>query len=212
MQEITIKDYSKRFCNNYKERWEDVPDYITTSAPDINLKLICRFSEGKKSIFEFGTWIGRSAFCFSQNYEKVETIDFLKGSDIDYSYDGKKPGHYVKGKQNVKVHLHDSNDFNFSGYEDKFDCVFVDGNHGSIPCFLDLNNATKICKSNGLIFLDDYFWKNDSGEYVTHPWMGVKDAVDRLISLGYKEIYRIKDTMLVFFVNKWNIENSFITD
>ena len=42
--------------------------------------------------------------------------------------------------------------------------------------------------------------------------MGVKDAVDRLISLGYKEIYRIKDTMLVFFVNKWNIENSFITD
>ena len=110
------------------------------------------------------------------------------------------------------MHLHDSNNFNFSGYENNFDCVFVDGNHDSDPCFLDLNNATKICKPNGLIFLDDYFWENESGEYVTHPWMGVKDAVDRLISLGYKEIYRIKDTMLVFFINKWNIETSFIID
>ena len=41
---------------------------------------------------------------------------------------------------------------NFSGYQNNFDCVFVDGNHDSDPCFLDLNNATKICKPNGLIF------------------------------------------------------------
>lgn len=192
MKVITEHEYNKVFCNNYKETYYSIPPKTTPASTfDETLRAVCRYSQGRGKILEIGTWIGRSALGFSQNFNSVMTLDFIKGSDIAYDYLGMCSGHLVKNKQNVTCILEDSRRFDFSEYEDYFDCVYVDGNHTTDCCFFDLVTASKVCKVGGIIFVDDY----------CDTMLGVKVAFDKFESYS-KHI--IKDLNLAFFINYKN--------
>lgn len=158
------------FTENVK--WEGIPPFIPTSTDDRSLKYICASGGSQKSIFEFGTWIGRSALGFSQNYQRVVTMDFAGGSDIAYSYEyeGRKlnPGELINGCDNVNLIIADSRNFDFTPLYGLFDVVYVDGNHSREGCTKDLETAMLISKPKSTIFVDDY--PNDQ--------MGVREAVD----------------------------------
>lgn len=186
MKTISKENYISTFCNNYIEKYENIPGFIPTSTPDENLRLINKYSEGHKSILEIGTWIGRSALGFSQNFKRVVTLDYFEGSDINYSYLGLEPGHLCKGIHNVELIKIDSKKFTT---EERFDCVYIDGNHSYDGFLADFLISKHHCKNNGIIFIDDYF----------NETMGVQKAVNDTI---YDKLINVSDTTLVFVLNE----------
>lgn len=182
---ITQKDFCTDYCNDYEEKYEGVPAFIPTSTQDENLRLINKFSEGRKSIFEIGTWIGRSGLAFAQNFSKVKTIDYLPGSDIAYSYKGFESGQLCKDLDNVEYLYQDSR--HYSDFSEQFDCIYVDGNHTYEGCKQDIELARKLCVEGGLIFIDDYY----------NSCFGVQKAVDELPDT----VYCVEGTTVVFIIN-----------
>jgi predicted O-methyltransferase YrrM len=189
MKEITEQEFNFLFCDNYQEKYDLIyPKTTPASTFDEVLRAICRYSQGKGKILEIGTWIGRSALAFSQNFSEVVTIDCPQKSDIKYDYLGMEPGHLIRDVPNVKLILEDSSSFDFDFYEKYFDCVYVDGNHTAVSCLIDMVNASQVCKEKGLIFVDDYFCK----------FFGVKEVFDAFPATSK---YLIKNLNLVFFTN-----------
>lgn len=184
MKLISVSDYTNIICGGYQEKFEDIIDFIPTSTPNVSLQLICKFSQGYKSIFEIGSWIGRSAKAFSQNFSIVKTIDFSSASDINYQYNGYSPCELARDLANVD--FLEINSREYSDFSEKFDCVYVDGNHSYDGCKHDLGLARKLCKVGGLVFIDDYF----------NRVMGVKKAVDEVIG---EDLTHIVGTDLVYF-------------
>jgi len=43
-------------------------------------------------------------------------------------------------------------------YEEKFDFIYIDGDHRPEQVYIDAVNSFQICKSNGFILFDDYLW------------------------------------------------------
>lgn len=73
---------------------------------------------------------------------------------------------------NVTIHRQWSTDF-FNTFGDKLDWIYIDGDHSFEGCFADLENCLKVMKPDGIIFGDDYAWKNNKGK------PGVTKAVDQ---------------------------------
>jgi predicted O-methyltransferase YrrM len=188
MKIITEEKYNSLFCGEYEEIYDSIPPKTTPASTfDEVLRAICRCSQGKGKLLEIGTWVGRSTLAFSQNFEKVVTIDCPENSDLKYDYLGVQSGHHVQNKSNVECLLGDSLSFDFSEYRD-FDAVYVDGNHTETACLIDMVTASQVCKKGGLVFVDDYFCK----------LFGVKDAFD---SFPVESKYLIESLNLVFFTN-----------
>lgn len=173
--------------------WVDIPDFQPTSTQDLSLKTICSYGGADKHLFEFGTWVGRSALAFSQNYNTVTTMDYIQGSDINYKYNfaGEEcaPGELALKKSNVTLIQENSLNYNFDNFENKFDVVYVDGNHSEEGCYSDLHNSMLISKPRSIIFIDDYANKT----------MGVYRAVDKF---DHPNKFYAEDINLVILVNK----------
>ena len=50
-----------------------------------------------------------------------------------------------------------SNDF-FQSNNNKFDFIYVDGDHSAEQVYLDIINSWKVLNKNGYLLLDDYMW------------------------------------------------------
>jgi len=61
----------------------------------------------------------------------------------------------------VKIIRKLSNDF-FRNNKTKYDLIYIDGDHHSIPVFNDLKNAMNCLKPNGVLCGDDYNWTSRS--------------------------------------------------
>lgn len=158
--------------------WDNIPPFVDGSTPDKVLQFICKFGSKQSTLFEFGTFIGRSTKVFSQNFESVASIDFRENSDIPYDY--QESGKFVKSIENVELIYADSLTFNFLPFAEEFDVVYVDGNHSEIGATSDFNNAVAICKKGGVIFIDD----------ATNKTMGVFPALKKFPA---KDKYLIVD-------------------
>ena len=60
-------------------------------------------------------------------------------------------------------------------YKDKFDFIYIDGDHRDFAVYFDAVNSFEICKPNGYILFDDYLWEDYSNHKIT------KDGIDRFI-------------------------------
>jgi predicted O-methyltransferase YrrM len=61
-------------------------------------------------------------------------------------------------------------------YKDKFDFIYIDGDHRDFAVYFDAVNSFEICKPNGYILFDDYLWEDYSNHKIT------KDGIDRFIN------------------------------
>ena len=61
-------------------------------------------------------------------------------------------------------------------YKDKFDFIYIDGDHRDFAVYFDAVNSIEICKPNGYILFDDYLWEDYSNHKIT------KDGIDRFIN------------------------------
>lgn len=80
---------------------------------------------------------------------------------------------YTRFTNNVKEHLESGtielirdlsvNAFdNLKDYKNKFDLIYIDGDHRPESVYIDAINSFELCKNGGFILFDDYIW-NDTG-------------------------------------------------
>lgn len=61
-------------------------------------------------------------------------------------------------------------------YKNKFDFIFIDGDHREASVYKDAINCFTLCKTNGYILFDDYLWEDFSNKQVT------KKGIDRFLN------------------------------
>ncbi len=142
---------------------------------------------------EIGTSRGESTLNVSQHVKKCITIDLpredkekmkMSKSVIDQS------GMLIQGKNNVEQILVDTKEFNFSSLNDKFDLIFIDGDHSWKGI---VNDTKKVMKSaihpKSIIVWHDY---GNSPETIRY------EVLHAILSSVPKEhhhrIYHIKNT------------------
>lgn len=143
------------------------------------------------TIFEIGTYSGRTALNFAQNCPekcRVYTLDLPKNTAyppcMGVDYKGKE----IESK--IEELFHDGSVFDYSPYFGKIDVVFVNGLHDYESVRSDTVNALKMVKLHGYVVWHDF------ANY------GETNGVTRVIfeMLPSDQVIQIATTQLAFYV------------
>jgi hypothetical protein len=175
-----ILNYIKNFLPNYKSKNKskiiEQQIYKNFSTIDQNHKWFCNnlnflsssFKDiiSIKNILEIGSYEGRSAIFFLNNfiYSNIHCIDTWSGSDehdnfdfsvIEKNFDSNTSR--FQSNNRLKKFKMNSNEF-FLSNSKKYDLIFVDGDHSSDQVKIDIENSWKVLNKGGYLILDDYMW------------------------------------------------------
>jgi len=146
---ISFNDNEKWFCNNLY--------FLTKNLSN---------SKGISHILEIGSYEGRSAIFYLSLFPNstITCVDTWTGSDehdsknfstIENNFDQNTLQYKELNRLN-KFKM-SSNEF-FLSNKNKFDLIYVDGDHSANQVKVDIDNAWKLVNSGGLLILDDYLW------------------------------------------------------
>ena len=146
---ISLDPNKKWFCNNL--------NFLSNTFKDVN---------NINNILEIGSYEGRSAIFFLEKFKnsKITCVDTWSGSDehdkttftdIERNFDLNT--NYFSKDNRVKKFKMTSNEF-FEKNNDKFDLIFVDGDHTASQVLNDIKNSWNILTDGGYLILDDYLW------------------------------------------------------
>lgn len=81
-------------------------------------------------------------------------------------------------------------------YEGKFDLIYIDGDHRSLPVYLDAVNSFSLCKVGGYILFDDYAWTIENAERPDDCRIGIDrflkeyEGKYEIVAMGYQVMIR----------------------
>lgn len=139
------------------------------------------------TIFEIGTFIGRTTRLFANNSSeqcKIMTLD-LPQNKVSHKIGKEFIG--TPQAQKITQLYGDSEEFDYSEWYGKCDFIWVDGCHDYDFVQKDTENALKLCSSNGWIAWHDYRH--------TAWWSGVTKFVRELYG-SHPEIIHLKGTTI----------------
>jgi predicted O-methyltransferase YrrM len=206
-------DLNKIFTNkSILKSWEEsyksisafeIPDFTGGVNPGDRKAIffLMRYFE-PTSVLEVGTHIGAStiniAAALDYNNRESNQNPILDTIDIrDVNCTEEKPWIQFKSKLSpqqmldemklgVKVKFLNQSSLDYlKNTEDKYDIIFLDGDHASKTVYREIPSALKVLRKEGLILLHDYFedgkspWVNDTKIY-GGPYLAIK----RLIKEG----------------------------
>lgn len=148
---------------------------LTKGYYDTLVQIIKKYKP--KSVLEIGTGWGISGSAFLENgVEIFVSVDAT--TDPNYLQTAySEIGTHTKGKQIVELLNVKSADF-FLDNEEKFDMVFIDGDHGYKGCKEDLVAALECLNPDGVIVMDDYLHK---GNFIEGNECRVSQAVREVL-------------------------------
>lgn len=138
-------------------------------------------SQGIHTFFEFGTYLGQTSYMLAKNFPDIaiHTLD-LPASDIDRTEIPISAGErrYVEKavvgekflatpeQQRIVQLFGDSASFDYFPFENKMDCVFVDGCHDYAYVKNDTTHALRLLKEKGIILWHDYLTYESVSRYL----------------------------------------------
>ena len=175
-----ILNYIKNFLPNYKSKNKskiiEQQIYKNFSTIDQNHKWFCNnlnflsssFKDviSIKNILEIGSYEGRSAIFFLNNFKdsNIHCVDTWSGSDEHDNFDYNSiennfdfNSSIFQSNNRLNKFKMNSNEF-FQSNSKKYDLIFVDGDHSSDQVKIDINNSWNILNKGGYLILDDYMW------------------------------------------------------
>jgi predicted O-methyltransferase YrrM len=175
-----ILNYVKNFLPNYKTKNRSLKiekkTYNNFISLDPNKKWFCNNLnfltnnlnnlDNINNILEIGSYEGRSAIFFLKKFLKsnISCVDTWSGSDehdkieftnIEKNFD-LNTNYFIKQNRLKKLKM-TSNEY-FENNNEKFDLIYVDGDHNSKQVSLDIENSWNILNKGGYLILDDYMW------------------------------------------------------
>jgi predicted O-methyltransferase YrrM len=159
-----FKNKIKKFKKEHKIyllRKKITNDYFSMHAFNF-FKCLSNFKKNFQYL-EIGAYEGNSAIFVAKNFKNsnIYCVDTWRGSDEHSTQNFKEVEnnflHNIKEFNNISKIKSDSDDF-FYKNSNRFDCIYIDGNHDSNQVFLDCQNAWVILNINGYLICDDYSW------------------------------------------------------
>jgi predicted O-methyltransferase YrrM len=127
-----------------------------------DIALLKGIAEGIKDCryFEIGTWRGESAACVSGSAKECFTL-CLTDEEMEKRGIDKKTiemhGMFIKDRTNVTMLRGDSRTFDFASLDNKFDLIFIDGDHHYDFVLEDTKNILKyVVHENSIVVWHDY--------------------------------------------------------
>lgn len=162
------------------------------------IKGLCRKFENCK-YFEIGTWKGESVANAAAVSEKAVTFNLpseeLRSLNLPEDYIN-LIGHFSKDIPNV-IHLKgNSKTYDFSSLNEKFDVIFIDGDHHYDMVKNDTEKVFEhLAHENSIIIWHDYGFNPEMIRY--EVFLGVLDGLPRE---QHKYIYHISDTSAAVYL------------
>ena len=190
---------------------EDISNYTflegTSSTIDIAfIKALCRQYDRCKYL-EIGSWRGESLFNIAPVVSQCTSISFSADQVLSRFHNKTMADSlqiFSKGIKNVRHIEADSLTFNFDSLNEKFDVIFVDGDHTYNGVKSDARNAFRMLKdeSSVIIFHDCGFGFEDNRYEV------IAGILDGTPPEKRKFIYRVSNTLCgIYTTRKLNLLN-----
>jgi predicted O-methyltransferase YrrM len=187
------------------------PNWFRDGGAEANFKKILVGSIGKPiSCLQIGSYTGDASLWISEQILKANEdarlidVDTWEGSDepahekmdwesVESVYDQKLDSYLVSGQISKKKMT--SDEF-FASNSEKFDFIYVDGDHKASSVLKDGLNAVHCIEDGGIIAFDDYVWR--SGKGVAHdPY----PAIDAIINC-YSDTFTVIEMGLQVWLKK----------
>lgn len=164
------------------------------------LRSLCK-KNSVEDYLEIGTWRGESVANVSPLVKNCVTINLpdetMKSLGLPDDYISMHR-HFSKDLNNVQHLQADSTTFDFAGLRQKFDLIFLDGDHHTSTIASDTNNAFKLLKNNdSVIVWHDYGFGTESTRF--NVLAGILDGCppDKR-----KNLYRVSHTLCAIYSTK----------
>ena len=199
------KKYYKNYLNlsehdrNFKKDGRYSEDWFSYNIKYLS-RIIYKFKivDKKISILEIGSYEGLSTVFFlsilknSKIYCVDPFIDFEENKNKDFNKVFNNFEHNTKKFQSrIRLSKSTSDDFFRKGVNEKFDLIYIDGNHHADNVYKDSTNSFNLLNKGGLMIFDDFLW--DYYEDINfNPIGGIKRFLSenfyklKIISIGYQ--------------------------
>jgi hypothetical protein len=184
---------------------EEISNYTfldgTSHTIDIAfIKALCKQYKNCNYL-EIGSWRGESLFNIAQVAEKCVSISF-SAKEVMSRFNNRimadSIGLFTKNIQNIKHIEADSQVFNFESLNEKFDVIFVDGDHKYEGVKSDTINAFKMLKDdNSIIIFHDCGFSFEDNRYEV-----IAGIIDGTPAEKRKNLYRVSNTLCGLYINK----------
>lgn len=179
----------------------DYPNWFSNDGEkNFELWLPKEFPDGKLKALQIGAYTGDASVWLASNLLKdpestLLDVDTWEGSDepahhqmnwnsVEAVYDG-KTREFQSSRKIIKYKA--TSDAFFRNNQEKYDFIYIDGDHTAYGVLKDAVNAFEVLKVGGIMAFDDYDWRGG-----TSPQQRPKMAIDAFLN-----IYR--DKLIVLF-------------
>lgn len=151
---------------------------------------------------EIGSWRGESIVnvadapnttCTSINLSPEQII--AMGLPEKYA---NEHGCLIRGRENIKTIYANSQIFDFSSLDQKFDLIFVDGDHKYDAVKSDTINVFKLLKDENSILI----WHDYGYDPVTPRFSVIQAILDGLPAIEHQNLYHVSNTMCALYSKK----------
>jgi predicted O-methyltransferase YrrM len=164
-----------------------------------DLALLKTLAKGKKSYFEIGTWRGESVWNVAKVIDECTTFNLSKEEMLALGLN-KKYGelHGIISKKNPKIlHLEgNSKTFDFAGLNQKYDLIFIDGDHSYEMVKNDTEKVFQnLIHENSVVVWHDYAFNPEKIRY--EVFQGILDGLPKNF---HKDLYHVANSMCAVFM------------
>ena len=208
------KKKRKNFIQNYKDlliKKKITHDYFSRNVFDW-IDVLQDYKTNKFEYLEIGSFEGNSAMFVLENFKNCFLTCVDSWKQLELNSDSRE------GYEHLPIiNIENNFDDNLKTYPDRykkekifsdlffrknkkfFDVVFIDGSHFADNVFKDCKNSWPILKKDGILILDDYFWKGYK-KLEQNPAF----AVNKFLKEISKEYKIIRLTKFQLFLKKLN--------
>lgn len=184
-------------------------DWFTQNIPKLQI-FSAQFNNKPCKILEIGSFEGRSSNWFVENYcthenSQLTCVDTFGGSwehsssQIENLYE-----RFLKNtnKNSSKIRIiKESSEFalpKFLSDSEKFDFIYIDGNHTFNAVMCDIIYSHKLINKEGIIVFDDYMWNvnnslpKDIPHYAIKFFLNIHGDEYEIIDVNYQVVVKKK--------------------
>ena len=164
------------------------------------LKSLCKKFDSCK-YFEIGTWRGESVMNVAEVCDKCYTLDLPEGNLLQKKIDEKEialHAFFSKGKENITQLYKNTLAYDFSDLREKFDVIFIDGDHHYEYVKNDTEKVFKnLIHDKTIVVWHDYAHSPETIRYEV-----LAGIVDGLPGDFRNNLYHVSNTLCAIFIRE----------